>query len=161
MKTVACLLVAMATLFFQEFYSWESLAGTLKGRQPDATQDANAFHKDIGSDTTGKQRGEETMDIHLEAEQINEMKVRVGNRIFLESLRQSVVPPYLMIMPTYDLPDFIRFVELRPLNEDGVHGAILVLDVIATGQGPLTVGFKDIQTGKITHKKVLACIAEE
>lgn len=101
------------------------------------------------------------MDIHLKAEEITEIKGRVGDRILLESLRQSVIPPYLMIMPTYDLPDFIRFVELRSLNEDGVHGAIIVLDVIASGRGVLTVGFKDIQTGKITHKKGLACIAEE
>ncbi len=101
------------------------------------------------------------MDIHLKAEEINEIQVREGDRIFLESLRQSVVPPYLMIMPTYDLPDFIRFVELRSLDEDGVHGAIIVLDVTATGQGQLTVGFKNIQTGNVTHKKVLACIAEK
>lgn len=97
------------------------------------------------------------MDIHLKSEEINEIQVNVGDRIYLESLRQTVIPPYLMIMPFYELPEFIHFVESRPLDEDGVHGTIFVLDVIAAGQGELTVGFKDMQNDNTTHKKVLLC----
>jgi hypothetical protein len=97
------------------------------------------------------------MDIHLKSEDIHEIKVNAGDRVFLESLRQTVIPPYLMIMPFYDLPEFIHFIESRPLDEDGVHGTIFVLEVKAAGQGELTVGFKDMQTGNITHKKVLRC----
>ena len=101
------------------------------------------------------------MDILLKSEEINEMHVNVGDRIYLESLRQSVIPPYLMIMPFYVLPEFIQFVETRPLDEDGVHGAIFVLDVIAADQDELTVGFKDLQNGNITHKKVLLCTSSD
>lgn len=95
------------------------------------------------------------MAIHLNAETIDEIRAHVGDTIFLESLRESVVPPYLMLMPFCDLPDFMRLVEQRPLDEDGVHGTIFVLEVLAAGQGDLTVGFKDLQSGSITHKKTI------
>jgi hypothetical protein len=102
------------------------------------------------------QKGNCTMEIYLRTEDITEIRVGVGVRILLESLRQAVVPPYVMIMPYYILPDFIRYVESRPLEEDGVHGTIFVLDAHAPGNGELTIGFKDMQSGEVTHQKVLS-----
>jgi hypothetical protein len=101
-------------------------------------------------------KGDCTMEIYLRTEDITEINVGVGKRILLESLRQAVVPPYVMIMPYYILPDFVRYVESRPLEEDGVHGTIFVLDAHAPGNGELTIGFKDMQSGEVSHQKVLS-----
>jgi hypothetical protein len=107
------------------------------------------------------QRGDGKMEEFLRSEEIKEINMRVGDRILLESLRQAVVPPYLMIMPFNVLPDFIRCAESRPLEEDGVHGTIFVLDALASGQGSLTIGFKDLQSGEVTHQKVLTIIVND
>lgn len=107
------------------------------------------------------QKGDSRMEIYLSSEDIKEISVRVGERILLESLRQAVVPPYVMIMPFYVLPDFINYVESRPLDEDGVHGTIFVLDAHAPGQGELKIGFKDMQSGEVTHEKVLSITVAE
>ena len=101
------------------------------------------------------QKGGSRMEIYLSSEDIKEIRARVGDRILLESLRQAVVPPYVMIMPFYVLPDFIHYVESRPLEEDGVHRTIFVLDAHTRGQGELKIGFKDMQSGEVTHEKVL------
>ena len=101
------------------------------------------------------------MGIHLNAEDINEIRANVGDMILLESLRETVAPPYLMLMPFCDLPDFMHLAEQRPLDEDGVHGTIFVLEVKTAGQGELTVGFKDLQNGSITHKKIVQVIASQ
>ncbi len=100
-------------------------------------------------------KGDTKMIAYLRSEEITEIHLRVGERVLLESLRQAVVPPYLMIMPYYVLPDFIRYVESQPLKEDGVHGTIFVLDAHAPGEGELTIGFKDMQSGAVTHQKEL------
>jgi hypothetical protein len=102
------------------------------------------------------QKGNYTMEVYLRSEEITKINVRVGERILLESLRQAVVPPYVTIMPFYIIPDFIKYVESRPLDEDGVHGTIFVLDAHAPGQGEVTIGFKDMQKGEVTHQKVLS-----
>jgi hypothetical protein len=107
------------------------------------------------------QKGDSRMEIYLSSEDIKEIRVHVGERIMLESLRQAVVPPYVMIMPFYVLPDFIHYVESRPLDEDGVHGTIFVLDAHTQGQGELKIGFKDIQSGEVTHEKVLSVTVTE
>jgi hypothetical protein len=101
------------------------------------------------------------MEVYLRAEDIKEIHVRVGERVLLESLRQAVVPPYLMILPFQDPPGFFRYIESRPLEEDGVHGTIFVFDVEASGQGQLTVGFRSMESGEITHQKVIPIIAEK
>ena len=109
----------------------------------------------------GFKKGDSKMEIILSSEDIKEIRVRVGERIMLEYLRQAVVPPYVMIMPFYVLPDFIQYVESRPLDEDGVHGTIFVLDAHTPGQGELKIGFKDMQSGEVTHEKVLSVTVTE
>ncbi len=108
-----------------------------------------------------QRRGNEPMAIYLKAEDINEFEVNVGDTVYLESLRQSVVPPYLMIMPFIQLPETLILKESQPLEEDGVHGTVFVLEVTAPGRNELTVGFKDLQYGTVTHEKVLLCISHK
>jgi hypothetical protein len=144
-----------------EIFYWEESPGNHQHVSHNFTNGAIASQKSDGAVTENRTRGDDDMDIHLKSEDINEIKVNVGDRIFLESLRQAVIPPYLMIMPFYELPEFIHFVESLPLDEDGVHGTIFVLEVKAAGQGELTVGFKDMQSGHITHKKVLRCTSND
>lgn len=101
------------------------------------------------------------MQIKLKAEEIEILKANAGDVVFLESLRQSVIPPFLMLMPFCELPDFIELLETKSLGEDGIHGAIFILKIRSKSQGNIIVGFKDLQSGKVTHKKVLRCITDE
>ena len=101
------------------------------------------------------------MTIHLKTENISEFELNVGDTVYLESLRQSVVPPYLMIMPFIQLPESLILKETLPLEEDGVHGAVFVLEAKLPGRNKLTVGFKDLQHGTVTHKKFLFCISHK
>ncbi len=101
------------------------------------------------------------MAIYLKAEDIREFEVNVGDTVYLESLRQSVVPPYLMIMPFIQLPESLLLKESETLEEDGVHGTVFILEVISPGRNKLTVGFKDLQYGTVTHEKSLLCISHK
>lgn len=97
------------------------------------------------------------MKINLRAETITQINARVGDILFLESLRQAVVPPFLMLMPFCNLPDFLELIETKSLEEDGIHGVIYVLNVKSKAEGKLAIGFKDLQSGKITHHKEIWC----
>lgn len=97
------------------------------------------------------------MEIKLKAEEIDEIRAAVGDTISLESLRQTVIPPYLMLMPFCELPDYIEEVEMRSLDEDGVHVAEFVLKAKNAGEQTLVIGFKDLQSGEVTHKKEIRC----
>lgn len=100
------------------------------------------------------------MKIKFRAEETGKITANVGDIIYLESLRQAVIPPYLMLMPFCDLPGFIELVETNSLGEDGIHGVTYVLKVKSKAEGQLVVGFKDMQTGKITHQKEIICKIE-
>jgi hypothetical protein len=85
----------------------------------------------------------------------NEISLRVGEEITLESLRQAVVPPYLMLIPFLELPAFVESIRQDSLEEDGIHGCIYTLRAIAPGNGQLRIGFRDLQSNSITHQKYL------
>jgi hypothetical protein len=61
------------------------------------------------------------------AEFTDNLKIDVGETIELESLRQTVAPPYLMAE--------------KPC------------------EGEIVIGFRDIQTGEVTHRKVIQITA--
>lgn len=157
MRKSVFLSTGMLVILSIGLFYWEDDPGNLQDGSRNVVSDVNASPNGSIATTEDQTTGDADMDIHLNSEDIDEIQVNVGDRVLLESLRQAVVPPYLMIMPFYVLPEFIHFVESRPLDEDGVHGTIFVLDVKAAGQGELTVGFKDMQSGNITHQKVLPC----
>jgi hypothetical protein len=89
------------------------------------------------------------------AEKIDELEIPVGATVKLESLRQAVVPPYLMLMPFIEVPDGIVVEEQRALDEDGVHGCVYVLRATMACEGDLAIGFRDMRTNQVTHHKVI------
>lgn len=84
------------------------------------------------------------------------VQMRVGQQVTLESLRQAVVPPYLMLLPFLEVPACVRVVKQEGLEEDGVHGCIFTLEGLALCEGKLRVGFRDLQNGQVTHEKTIA-----
>ena len=87
------------------------------------------------------------------ASEVEEITVGLGKTFRLESMRQAVVPPYFMLMPFIELPDFLELVAQFPLDEDGVHGVVFVIKAIGQGNGNLRLGFRDLQSEEITHEK--------
>lgn len=94
-----------------------------------------------------------------EAEIIDHLELFVGDSIRLESLRQSVVPPYMMLMPFIEVPDEITVENQYALNEEGFHGCIYQLKAKYPYEGKIIIGFRDMLTGKITHRKEIPVIA--
>ena len=95
------------------------------------------------------------MKIEINAEETNKIEASVNDTIQLESLRESVVPPFLMLMPFCDLPPSLQLIETQALNEEGVHGVTFVIKVTGNADGKIKTGFKDLQTGKVTHQKII------
>ena len=89
------------------------------------------------------------------AELTDSLSIPVGTIVQLESLRQAVVPPYLMLMPFIEVPDEVVVEGQIALDEDGVHGCVYLLRAAAACDGKATIGFRDIQTGQVTHHKVI------
>ena len=89
------------------------------------------------------------------AETTDSLSIPVGTTVKLESPRQAVVPPYLMLMPFIRVPDGIVVEERHPLGEDGVHGCVYHLRAAEASEGEIIVGFRDMQTSEVTHRKVI------
>jgi hypothetical protein len=89
------------------------------------------------------------------AETIDSLHIGVGTTVKLESLRQAVIPPYLMLMPFVETPDGVVVKEQHALDEDGVHGCVYLLRAKEACEGELVIGFRDIQTTQITHRKAI------
>ena len=92
---------------------------------------------------------------YYRAETTDSLSIPVGITVELESLRQTVMPPYLMLVPFISVPDGIVVEEQRSLGEDGVHGCVYHLRATQSGEGEIAVGFRDMQTSEITHRKVI------
>ena len=60
-----------------------------------------------------------------------------------------------MLMPFVEVPDGIVVEEQHSLGEDGVHGCVYHLRAAKASEGEIVVGFRDIQTGEVTHRKVI------
>lgn len=89
------------------------------------------------------------------AELIDNLNISVGVIVKLESLRQAVVPPYLMLMPFIEVPEGIIIEDQYTLDEDGIHGCVYLLKATAPCEGEIVIGFRDIQTNEVTHRKVI------
>lgn len=94
------------------------------------------------------------------AELINQLTIPVGQRVALESLRQAVVPPYVNLLPFIEVPDGIVVEAQFALEEDGVHGSIYYLQAVEAVDGEIVIGFRDLQSDEITHRKVIRVTAE-
>ena len=89
------------------------------------------------------------------AETTDNLSIPVGTAVKLESLRQAVVPPHLMLMPFITAPDGIVVEEQHPLGEDGVHGCVYHLRATEASEGEIVVGFREIRTSEIVRCKVI------
>jgi len=87
------------------------------------------------------------------ATDVEQIEMRVGETRTLESLRQAVVPPYVMIVPFLELSAGMELVHQNDLGEDGIHGCIFTLRAAAEGQGMLRVGFRDLRTGQVVIER--------
>jgi hypothetical protein len=87
------------------------------------------------------------------ATDVDRIEMKVGEIQTLESLRQAVVPPYVMIVPFLELPVEVELVRQDNLDEDGINGCIFTLRAIAVGNGILRVGFRDLRKGNIVIEK--------
>lgn len=94
------------------------------------------------------------------AEDVDELRLTVGQRLDLESLRAAVVPPHLLLMPFVEAPEAVDVEGQDSLDEDGVHGSIFHLRANKPGEGELVVGFRDLQTSEVTHQKTIRVAVE-
>jgi hypothetical protein len=98
---------------------------------------------------------------HERAQDVDELKLAVGERVDLESLRAAVVPPHLMLLPFVETPEAIDLEGQDGLDEDGVHGSVFHLRADKPGEGELVVGFRDLETNEVTHRKTIRVAVEE
>lgn len=91
----------------------------------------------------------------VRAEKINDLEMTVGEDVLLESLRAPVVPPHLMLMPFIELPAGVKVESQEALDEDGVHGCVYRIRATAPVDADIAIGFRDLQTGKETHRKII------
>jgi hypothetical protein len=91
--------------------------------------------------------------VEYRAGDVDAITMEVGEECRLESLRQAVVPPYLLIVPFLDLPNFVELTHQDNLAEDGIHGATFTLRAVLPGEGDLWVGFRDLRTGDVVIEK--------
>jgi hypothetical protein len=91
--------------------------------------------------------------VDFRAGEVERIDLKVGETRTLESLRQAVVPPYILIVPFLEMPPMLELVHQVGLDEDGVHGAVFTLRATAAGEGFLQVGFRDLREGKVVIEK--------
>src|ERR1700731_2580628 len=91
----------------------------------------------------------------IDAREAKTIKMHVGDKITLLSLRQPVVPPYVMLKPFIETPVGVSMEAQRTLPGEGLHGVDYDIKATVAGRGELVLGFKDRRTNKVTHEKRL------
>ena len=91
----------------------------------------------------------------VRADKVEDVDLAVGEEVMLESLRVAVTPEHLMLMPFIELPEGVEVEGQEALEEDGVHGCVYRLRAKAPVDAEIAVGFRDMKTGKETHRKVI------
>lgn len=89
------------------------------------------------------------------APEVDELHLAVGEELELESLRETVAPPYVMLQPFVEAPGGLEVESQEALPEDGVHGSVYRLRAGRPAHGELVVGFRDIVSGEVTHRKAI------
>jgi hypothetical protein len=93
--------------------------------------------------------------MEAKAEDVDAIDLKVGEKLDLESLRAAVTPSQLMLIPFVEPPEGIEVEGQDGLGEDGVHGSVFHLAARESGEGQLVVGFKDLRTSEVTHRKAI------
>lgn len=89
------------------------------------------------------------------ASDTDRIDVKAGATITLESLRQAVVPPYVMIVPFIETSGDIEVLGQDGLGEDGIHGCVYRLKAGRSGQGSVRVGFRDLRTQAVVKDRLI------
>jgi hypothetical protein len=92
------------------------------------------------------------------AEELGQLRLAVGERVDLESLRAAVVPPYLLLRSFLETPDEVEVEGEDGLEDDGAHGSVFHLRARRAGEGELVVGFRDARSGEVTHRKAIPVV---
>ena len=102
-----------------------------------------------------------TAMVDYRASDIELIEMNVGETRTLESLRQAVVPPYVMIVPFLEVPAGVEVVRQDGLDEDGIHGCVYTLRAAAAGEGVLRVGFRDLMDGTTVMEKSIRVMVQQ
>jgi hypothetical protein len=94
--------------------------------------------------------------VDLRAEAVDRIDVDAGDIFTLVSLRQAVVPPYVLIVPVIDLPPILAVMREDGPEGEGVHGVTYTLQALARGHGTLRIGFRDLRSGAMVREKSIA-----
>ena len=86
-------------------------------------------------------------------EETGNISIKVDESFEVESMSVPVRPPHLMLEPFIELPASITMVEKIVPEEEGVHYVRYRLVCREKGTGAIMIGFKNIETGKVTHQK--------
>ncbi len=89
------------------------------------------------------------------AESAGRLDLPAGTTFVLESLRQAVVPPYVLIVPFLELPPCLELLKDESLDQEGVHGATYTVRTLAPGGGTVRLGFRDLRTGQTVREKAI------
>lgn len=89
------------------------------------------------------------------AESTGRLDLPAGATFVLESLRQAVVPPYVLIVPFLELPPCLELLKDESLDVEGVHGATYTVRALAPGAGILRLGFRDLRTSHTVREKAI------
>lgn len=89
------------------------------------------------------------------AEEIERIAIGVGQTTTLDSLRQAVAPPHVLLVPVLDLPPILEMLRQDGPEGEGVHGVTYTLRAVAPGQGLLRVGFRDLRSGSMVREKTI------
>jgi hypothetical protein len=65
-----------------------------------------------------------------------------------------------MLLPFVETPEEVGVEGQDGLDEDGVHGSVFHLRADKPGEGELVVGFRDLQTSEVTHRKAIRVAVE-
>jgi hypothetical protein len=93
--------------------------------------------------------------VDFRAGDVDQINLPLGEDRTLESLRQAVVPPFVMIVPFLELPKSVELIRQEGLDEDGVHGCVFTLRGVAIDSGTLRVGFRDLRSGKVVIERTI------
>jgi len=87
------------------------------------------------------------------------ISLTVGETRTLESLRQAVVPPFVLILPFVELPPFVRLLSQDKFEEDGIHGCLYTIEATGPGSDSLRIGFRDLRTRQVVKERTIRLTA--
>ena len=95
--------------------------------------------------------------VHVKSDLIEHLEVSTGTTISLESLRHTH-PPYFTPIPFIELPSALMLLSQQRSDEEGENSCVFTLKAAKPFSGRLAIGFRDMQTQYITHRKEISVV---